>query len=496
MHMLQLASLLGGMAATTFAAPSSLPPLPGNLTFYSPSWPEWNNYVSRWSIFSAPSFSYLFLPETADQLSQGLAYLSRNHLPYLAKGGGHGYSATLGVDQNVVQVNMNNFKYVNVNPDMTATVGGAATMLDVNTALYSAGRELTVGTFPCVGATGALLGGGLGRLEGLYGVMSDSLQRVKIALWNGTIVEASKTVNSDLFWGVQGAGHNFGIVIESTVQTYPDQGGKHYYVDMTFTDSSLEGVLTTYQQLLSDGLPAPAAMALGYVFNVTSMSPLITLNLVYAHDEQKGRALASKFASTGPKAKYPITRVSFTESFVTFADLPLQGAAMATCEKGHNQDVYPAMAAHFFDIPTMMNLYKSFGSFVRANPVANGSLILFEYAGHSVTNSLPDDHSAFPLRNKYTLSSIISMAWDGNNDTKVIDAWAANARRTLAQPKVSGSDKVYVYENYAHGDESLSAIFGYEAWRHKRLTGLKAKYDPHGFFNAYHAIPLDLKKWT
>lgn len=64
----------------------------------------------------------------------------------------------------------------------------------------------------CVGIVGATLGAGLGTLQGLHGVLLDSLESVRLVTASGEIVTASQTHNSDLFWGIRGAGHNFGIV--------------------------------------------------------------------------------------------------------------------------------------------------------------------------------------------------------------------------------------------------------------------------------------------
>jgi fumiquinazoline A oxidase len=175
-----------------------------------------------------------------------------------------------------------------VNSDHSITIGGGAKMVDLIPTLHKAGREMSmfaspidfrcssyltlyrvqaVGSFPCVGVHGVMLGGGMGRLMGRYGLISDALLQAKVALWNGTIVEASETVNSDLFWGLRGAGHNFGVVIESTYKTWPDEGGLHYNADMVFTDDSLEGVVGTYRRIVEDGLDPSLFLILGYMYD-------------------------------------------------------------------------------------------------------------------------------------------------------------------------------------------------------------------------------------
>ena len=107
------------------------------------------------------------------------------------------------------------------------------------------------------GVTGAMLGGGLGRLQGLHGLTSDALRKVRMALWNGTIIEASDAVNQDLFWGIRGSGQNYGIVTESTYETWPaTNGGMYYNADMVFTKDSVQRIMGIKNKLLNPALDA------------------------------------------------------------------------------------------------------------------------------------------------------------------------------------------------------------------------------------------------
>lgn len=47
---------------------------------------------------------------------------------------------------------------------------------------------------------------------------------------------------------------------------------------------------------------------------------------------------------------------------------------------------------------------------------------------------------------------------------------------------------MHAYVNYAHGDESLEEMYGFEEWRVERLRGLKREWDPEGRFNFYTAV--------
>ncbi|KAI1433779.1 hypothetical protein GGR50DRAFT_688050 [Xylaria sp. CBS 124048] len=473
--------------------------VPGRVSLYTSSWDAWDHHVARWSQFEAPTFSAVFKPENEEELSQGLALLSRNNVRYLAtKGGGHGNVPTLGAYKDVVQVNLENFRDVTVNSDHTVAVGGGAKMIDLIPTLHASGREMTVGSFPCVGVHGVLLGGGMGRLMGKYGLISDAMLKAKVALWNGTIVEASNEMNPDLFWGLRGAGHNLGVVIESTFKTWPDKGGMHYNADMIFTDDSIEGVIETSRSIIEDGLDPGLFLIIGYVFDTSTMKPVLFINIVYAHDEEAGSRVAARFKSTRDGAVKKISRVHFQESVMDFAELGSGKALPNVCDVNLQHTLHTTSTPTLFSTRAMKEAYESYGSFMRAHPQANRSILLFEAASGDVINALPADFSAYAHRGKMTTNVIIQASWDdqGNDElAEAASAWGKKTRDTLMTPEASGYDRLYAYVNYANKDEPLSALYGYEEWRHRKLTALKQKYDPHGFFNAYRPIPLEESGW-
>ncbi|KAJ5130019.1 FAD-binding type 2 [Penicillium bovifimosum] len=70
--------------------------------------------------------------------------------------------------------------------------------------------------------TGLALGGGMSYLSPQYGMACDSFRELEIVLPNGTIVTASNTTNTDLFFASRGGGGNaYGIVTKYTVQSRP-----------------------------------------------------------------------------------------------------------------------------------------------------------------------------------------------------------------------------------------------------------------------------------
>ncbi|KAI1103735.1 FAD binding domain-containing protein [Jackrogersella minutella] len=472
---------------------------------HTPSWPQWVNETTRWSSYSAPTFDLIFIPNNEQEISDALVYLSSYNFPFFTQGGGHGYSTTLATIQNAVMIKMERFDYIRMNDDMSATVGGGVRYGALISAVHAAGREMTVGSCVCVGSTGAMLGGGHGRLQGKHGLGSDALRSVRMVLWNGTMIEASKNVNSDLFWGMRGAGHNFGVVIESTYETFPQENdGMHYTADMVFTDDSLESVVGVINSLMPDQDPA-LAIDLIFFANTTTLTPIVFVNLVYAGPQAEGQRYADLFASANSASntthygKRPsnssshITRLSIDASEVPFDRLnnaTAGGALTAACATGSRQNTYSANLRSF-DVSTIRQLYDSYGDLVKANPLVAGSLVLFEVFGQKAIQAKPDDYSAYPNRRFTNTLALLEMIYTDDSVGSTADTWAREWRDTLAMPDVSGYEQQHVYENYAHGDEPLEALYGYDEWRKERLTRLKNEFDPKDNFDGYHNIPLE-----
>jgi FAD/FMN-containing dehydrogenase len=71
------------------------------------------------------------------------------------------------------------------------------------------------------GIAGLTLGGGYGWLDGKYGLACDNVLSIDMITGEGQLVTASAEENADLFWGIRGAGANFGVVTSFKYQLHP-----------------------------------------------------------------------------------------------------------------------------------------------------------------------------------------------------------------------------------------------------------------------------------
>lgn len=84
--------------------------------------------------------------------------------------------------------------------------------------------------------------------------MIDALVSVRLVTANGHIVEASASSNPDLFWGIRGAGANFGIITSATYKLFKAvNGGQVFTTDMIYPanmKSDYFDVLKTFEETM------------------------------------------------------------------------------------------------------------------------------------------------------------------------------------------------------------------------------------------------------
>lgn len=92
--------------------------------------------------------------------------------------------------------------------------------------------------------------------------------------------------------------------------------------------------------------------------------------------------------------------------------------------------------------------------------------------------------------NLASLATTRSMApvYPPSKASDIIAADFSNKLRAIWHAGDKPGRELTAYLNYANGDESTEAIYGYESWRLERLWGLKNKYDPQNRFRFYNPI--------
>lgn len=95
-------------------------------------------------------------------------YCASRKIPFTAQNGGNGWGKTFNLGNNGVIINLAGLNAVTFSKTKTeATIGGGAIIGDTIKAANAAGVLVQTGNCNCVGALGAILGGGYGKWKTL-----------------------------------------------------------------------------------------------------------------------------------------------------------------------------------------------------------------------------------------------------------------------------------------------------------------------------------------
>lgn len=126
---------------------------------------------------------------------------------------------------------------------------------------------------------GPLLGGGHSVLQGAHGFAADNMLSAKVALHDGSVVTASANENEDLFWGMRGAGHNFGIVLEFEVRVFDIHPDPWTFMTFIYNADKIEEYFQAWNQL-EDLIADPGLVVLnGYYRNLPEIDAEKVSNL-------------------------------------------------------------------------------------------------------------------------------------------------------------------------------------------------------------------------
>jgi FAD/FMN-containing dehydrogenase len=352
--------------------------------------------------------------------------------------------------------------------------------------MWSKGYVTTTGGCECVGMAGAALGGGHGRFEGLYGLISDNILQYNVVLADGSAIRVNSKNYSDLFWGMKGAGHNFGIVTSFEMNIWPKGPETYHYHNYVWRGDKLEAVFTALNNLHNNG-NTPVAMAFeagSFLINTTvsATEPILYWSFVYRGSAQDAEKLLAPFNA--------IEHVSDTMGDVPYPQVAAaQGTDMNApiCQHGDYHRTSTVFLRRF-NATAERQIFEGYKRRMAEDPeLVEGSFIMHEGYSTKGVDAVDSASTAYPFRadRHLTLFNAVVPHNDPAREAKAA-AWAEEVRQQWAagQPGIP----IDAYVNYANGLETVEERYGHEQWRIDRLRGLKAKYDPQNRFRFFNPI--------
>jgi hypothetical protein len=385
-----------------------------------------------------------------------------------------------------IQIYMPTLNTISVSKDEKfVTIGGGTNSKKLIDALWAAGKQTVTGTCECVSYLGPALGGGHGWLQGHHGLIADQFESMNVVTADGKLQTIDS--KSDLFWAMQGAGHNFGIVTSVTSKVYAISHTNWAIETITLSGSKVENIYKTANSVfLSNGTQSARIHNWSYWQNDLTLDPshpVIIMYIIQEGVETVDTRYTAPFHALSP--------LKATRQSGSYHDLAAwTGIALDSppCQDfGLNNPRFP-IYTHTYNTTAQKQAYDVYATAVGGadSPYTNSIFMFENYASGGVRARNPTT-TAFAFRDANILvAPLIIYASTGREEDERVKALGTRLRDIIRQG--TGSAELHAYVNYAYGDEGSRSWYGYEEWRREKLGMLKRKYDPWGRFSFYGPV--------
>ncbi|KAH9886126.1 hypothetical protein F4778DRAFT_759092 [Xylariomycetidae sp. FL2044] len=177
---------------------------------------------SYWSNTAKLRPACIFLPQSSQQVSEGLKVLVACKQTFAVRSGGHAPLATSNNIHQGVTIDLSLLTSIRYDPGSeTVTFGPGLRWKHVYEELQKYDRVVAGGRESDTGVAGLLLGGGNTWFTARKGFACDNVVSYDVVLADGSSITADAANHVDLFRALKGGSNNFGIVVSFTMSTIP-----------------------------------------------------------------------------------------------------------------------------------------------------------------------------------------------------------------------------------------------------------------------------------
>lgn len=397
-------------------------------------------------------------------------FARENEVLLAVRGGGHN-AGGLGICDDGLVIDLSLMKAIQVNtPDKTVTVQGGCLLKELDNATHAVGMAVPSGIFGTTGVGGLTLGGGLGHMTRQYGLSIDNLLEAEVILADGSLVKASTKENPDLYWALRGGGGNFGVVVSFLFKLSPAH--TIYGGPMLWHLDDSEKMMKWYHEFITK---APE--------NINGFFAFLTVPPVAPFPEhlQMQKMCGIVWCYTGDLDKAeevfkPIRAVK-TPALDFVGPMPLP--ALQTMFDG----LYPPGLLWYWkaDYVKELNneaigLHAKYGSEM---PTPLSSMHMYPVNGFA--SRIGKNDTAWNYRDANYAVVIVGIDPDPVNKERIIN-WARDYWSALHPFSENGA---YINFMMDEGEDRIKATYGDN---YKKLTEIKAKYDPNNLFRVNQNI--------
>ena len=233
----------------------------------------WNSMIDR-----RPAL--IVRPTGTDDVVAALRFAREQDLIVAVRCGGHSIPGFSTCDDGIV-IDLSRMRGAEVDPERrTARVRGGSLLAELDDAAQAHGLVCPVGVVSHTGVAGLTLGGGMGRLQRKLGLTIDSLLAVELVTADGRVVRASEDENPELFWGMRGAGANFGIVTSFEFRLHPFEGPVTHGT-VTHPIERAEELAERFRELVEDG-PDELWTSFGMAVGGDARGPVASVSVLHS----------------------------------------------------------------------------------------------------------------------------------------------------------------------------------------------------------------------
>jgi FAD/FMN-containing dehydrogenase len=445
-----------------FAGEVVLPADPG----YDAARAVWNGMVDR-----RPAL--VVRPAGVPDVASAIRFGREQELPIAVRSGGHSVPGLSTCDGGIV-IDLSLLRGVEVDPAArTARVAGGTLLADLDRAAQAHGLVCPVGVVGHTGVAGLTLGGGVGRLQRKLGLTIDSLRAVELVTAEGAHVRASADEHPDLFWGLRGAGANFGVATAFEFDLHELAGTVtrglllHPLERATELAAAFREAVETMPDEVWLAFAVGLAPRSGTIPRELAGGPVALVSLLHAGSPADAARDLAGLRAFGPPAldtveaqPYLVTQTAADEEMAWGHRFSMKSGFLPELP----DELVEAAAARLSHVPEG----------------ADGGIEAIAW-GRAIA-AVPDEATAFTGRGAaFWLGAEI--VWDDADLDQACREWAREAMADAAPFATAGR---YVNDAADTGDDVVRAVYG-DA-KLERLVALKRAWDPDNVFRLNHNV--------